>query len=246
MTPPPIPPADPARRFGRAGRVTPIPLALAVALVVAALALALAPRHGGKNSANPAGTPAANSQTGKGSDSACGLPAGDQTVPTSPPVSTKWELVGKTAAPTAPATYGPGNKTGVRSCFAHSPTGALYAAANYIAVSQSPDTHAAAARQLMAAGAGRDKAIAKASSATDFPVAQVLGFNFLSYDATHAVIDVAVRGAATDASPLLIHIPMTMRWEGGDWKLVVADDGEAFRRTQQLQSLDGYVPWTGV
>ncbi|AOY74300.1 hypothetical protein ARZXY2_4801 (plasmid) [Arthrobacter sp. ZXY-2] len=49
----------------------------------------------------------------------------------------KWELVGTMAVPTDPSTAGPGTvgKDGLRSCFAQSPTGALYATANIWAAS---------------------------------------------------------------------------------------------------------------
>ena len=55
---------------------------------------------------------------------------GDQTVPVTPPADTEWELVGRVVAPTAPEVYGPAVTDPVRSCFARTPTGALYAAVN--------------------------------------------------------------------------------------------------------------------
>jgi hypothetical protein len=40
-------------------------------------------------------------------DSVCGLPTGDQTVPTTAPAGTRWELIGTMATPTAPKAHGP-------------------------------------------------------------------------------------------------------------------------------------------
>jgi hypothetical protein len=60
--------------------------------------------------------------------SVCGLPADGQQIPAIAP-ETRWELVGTIAAPTDPKTIGPGIHQGKRRlCFAHSPTGALFAA----------------------------------------------------------------------------------------------------------------------
>ncbi len=61
----------------------------------------------------------------------CSLSAGSQAVPVTAPVS-GWALVGSTAAPTARSTVGPQKSIdGLRVCFAHSPTGALFAAASF-------------------------------------------------------------------------------------------------------------------
>ena len=65
----------------------------------------------------------------------CDLPARDQSVPVSAP-SSAWTLVGAMATPTAPGTLGPQRlERGVRVCFAHDPTGALFALASFFAES---------------------------------------------------------------------------------------------------------------
>ncbi len=42
------------------------------------------------------------------------------------------------------------------------------------------------------------------------------------------------------------HTTSTMRWERGDWKLVLSQNGIPFDSTQQIPNLNGYVPWSGV
>src|SRR4051795_11509350 len=99
----------------------------------------------GESSDSDHGTPPQSSNDGKPAASAdpaasvCGLAPGSQEIPQTPPEA-KWELVGKVAAPTA-AAVGPGRKEGkLRTCYAHSPTGALFAAANFIAVASVANT----------------------------------------------------------------------------------------------------------
>jgi len=95
-------------------------------IVVLGIVLAVTGRGGDSTAATPAADmPPVAVAPVKGD---CDLPAGDQTVPESTPDDTRWELVGKMIAPTAPSTYGPGVvKDGFRTCFAQSPLGALYA-----------------------------------------------------------------------------------------------------------------------
>ena len=115
-------------------------------LIVAATAIAVSTHldaHGPKTAATRA---VANKQVpstraaGKAVSSAdnprgCHLPAGNQTVPVTAP-SSSWTLVGAMAAPNAPGSFGPQKvQNGLRVCFAHNPTGALYALASFFAES---------------------------------------------------------------------------------------------------------------
>lgn len=78
-------------------------------------------------SARPSGTPSVS----VASSSMCGLPDGDQRIPKQPPAA-RWQLVGWFATPTA-RNIGPGVVNGKqRRCYAHSPTGALFAAIGWL------------------------------------------------------------------------------------------------------------------
>jgi len=195
----------------------------------------------------PAGRPAAKADT---DESVCGLDAGEQAVPTSAPRA-KWELVGQVAAPTAPKTKGPGRvDNGLRSCFAHSPVGALYAAVNVIAMTASDDRGAPFVRRLTAPGVGRDRALAtlgqEPSDAQNASTAlQVAGFAITDYRKRSAVIDLAFRvdnGATTG----YVHLPLALRWLDGDWKLALPDTGQPFDGMTRIPNLAGYVPWRGA
>ena len=81
----------------------------------------------------PATSPAASPQTPTTADT-CNLPDNDQTIPTKPPQVDGWEVSRRVVVPRS-TTYGPAraDNDGFRRCFAHSPTGAVYAAYNAIA-----------------------------------------------------------------------------------------------------------------
>lgn len=181
--------------------------------------------------------------------SVCGLPAGDQSVLSEPP-ATKWELVGKVAAPTAPDTIGPKViEDGLRSCFAHSATGALYAAVNAIAMTASSTLRERFVRKLVVPGVGRDRSLEilrEESGATDQDTSlQVAGFAITDSKKRSAVIDLAFH-VDNASSAAFTHLELAMRWEDGDWKLSVPDTGQPFDGMERITSLAGYASWSGA
>ncbi|MBF5083758.1 hypothetical protein [Quadrisphaera sp. INWT6] len=215
-------------------------------LAVAALVLAVLPPR--TQDAEPAPTPPAPtpSSTAAAQDaSACGLPEGDRSVPVVPPAQTSWDLVGTMAAPTAPTTLGPGTITdGLRSCYARSPLGALYAATGFLAATTDPALRQPAVAALTLVSPGRDRALdllQRADPGSGGSGVQVAGFSFLNYDATSAVIDVALR-----ADGAAVHLPVSVRWDGGDWKVVLPDTGQLYEAIQPLPNLTGYALWSGA
>nr|WP_015061728.1 hypothetical protein [Arthrobacter sp. 31.31]AFK88735.1 hypothetical protein [Arthrobacter sp. 31.31] len=220
--------------------------AVVVAIIVAlGIMLALIPKGGGTPSPEPSN---AGTSTGSGQPSAtsaasvCGLPSGDQAKPATAPADTKWELVGKIAAPTSPKQFGPGKTeaNGLRSCFAHSPMGALYAAVNVTALSGSGKA-ALVYEQLAVPGPERDALLRSSPSAAPESVAaQLAGFTVRSYDQERAVIDLAFKGA----NGAFISIPVPLQWFGGDWKIIVPATGDTGAR--QIADLSGYIEWSGV
>jgi len=224
-----------------------IAAAVVVLLVVLALVLAVIRPETDRDRTDPAPAPTTSASTAAPPTdvSTCGLEAGDQAVPAVPPVRTDWELVGTVAAPTAPETIGPGVVAeGLRSCFARSPLGALYAAANFLATTSDPGLRLRAAQELTAAGEGRDRALDLLEGADPGGAGsgvQVAGFTFLNYDPASAVVDVAMtaQGAA-------VHLPVSLRWEGGDWKVLMPPTGQIYEAIAPLPNLTGYVPWSGA
>ena len=177
--------------------------------------------------------------------SVCGLPAGSQQIPAVPPEA-KWELVGTIAAPTEPKTIGPGIKQGKRRlCFAHSPTGALFAAVNFVAATQAANGDPAILRELTAQGAARDKSIEQAGSGGGYDSSggvQVAGFRVSTYTADETTIDLAF----TVRDKGYARLPLSLRWERGDWKIVIATPEGPYAGFESLENLSGYVPWSGT
>lgn len=178
------------------------------------------------------------------SDSVCGLPDGDQQIPTTTPPDTTWQLVGTMAAPIAPRLGPSRTGNGLPYCYAHSPTGALYAAANFAAVLSDPALRVRAAQYLTAAGPGREKWIATlTASGVGGPGSsdqQIAGFRFITYDRATASLDLAFRVGTQYA-----HIPFGLTWQASDWKVVVPDSGNPLEGVAQIPDLRDYVPWAG-
>lgn len=236
--------------------------AAAVVALIAVLGVVLAVTGGSERNAAPAlapsspvtPTPAGSTPTVSSSDdSSCGLPGGEQTVPGAAPAGTDWELVGTVAAPVSPQEHGPGevDPDRLRHCFAHTPVGALYAAANVFATTTVPELRAPLVERLAAAGPGRDAALAELASAgsaqnRNGAGSQIAGFTFLSYDRSTTTIDLALRGFARSGGAGYVSFPLTLRWEAGDWQLVLPPDGNLGRLLQPLPGLTGYVTWSNT
>lgn len=216
-----------------------IVLGLIVVLGLVAVFLPSSPpatRH-----AAPARHPAAASPAG----SVCGLTAGDQVPPAVTP-TTSWRLVGTMAAPADPSTVGPGSSTasGLPSCYARDPLGALYAGATFLAVSSDPSKRLTAARELTAPGPGRDAAVRYLTAGdvgSSFGGLQLAGFAFLGYTRDQAVVDFAISSAGH-----FVHLPLAVSWTGGDWKVAVPATGRPFDGVQPLPDLAGFVAWSGA
>lgn len=224
--------------------------AVIVAIIVAlGLVFALTPRGGGSISPTAPinNSPTTNSQASTSlSSSVCGLPPGNQNKPAAPPADTQWELIEKFAVPTSPKQYGPGQSTagGLRSCFAHSPTGALYAGTNLIILGSSGRGDLLA-QHLVVAGPERDKMLNLATSppASVGPGAapfQLAGYKIVDYSDDQAVIEYGI----TTSNGSQGSVSVAMRWEGGDWKWVLPATGQPEAR--QLNDLNGFIPWAGV
>ena len=218
----------------------------AVVALLVALGLILVVTGGSDDEPQPGTTnaaPAPAPPAGQDADaSVCGLPAGSQAVPTEAP-PTQWELVGGIAAPTSTKAFGPGVVTeGLRSCFAHSPTGALYAAANVIAMTASADHREAFVRRMTVPGVGRDRALRNLGPESDSATLQIAGFSVRDYRTSSVVVDLAFRVDAGRAVGYT-HLPLALRWLDGDWKLALPDTGQPFDAMTRVPSIAGYIAW---
>ncbi|MBF4618208.1 hypothetical protein ITJ44_09005 [Clavibacter sp. VKM Ac-2873] len=194
-------------------------------------------------------TPASPSASAlpEGAASVCGLPGYEETSSLDTAPATTWKLVGTVAVPDDPQGAGPGrtDSGGLRTCYAHTAKGALYAVVNYMGQSTDGRLRTRIA-DLAAQGPGKAaaaKSLASPSSSSDGRL-QVAGFKISAYSGSEATVDVAT--AITSKGGALVSFPIVMRWEDGDWKIELADDGTLPLDPSQIQSLGGYIPWAGA
>jgi hypothetical protein len=221
---------------------------LFVVLFLAAAVIGLTSSRGGGD-AEPAplvtSTPTSDAavQPSKDDKSVCGLPGyGETGTLTAAPEAT-WTFVGTMAAPSSDQA-GPGmtGSDGVRSCYAHTVEGALTAAANMWAMGSDARLGKLVTQQLTVEGPGRDAALARESTGSGNGLqAQIAGFKVLSYSASDATIDVAFR--LTDGQ--LASSAIALRWDEGDWRVLLTDEGDVPYDAVRLTSLGSYIPWAG-
>lgn len=226
---------------------------LILVLVAAVVVIAFLPRNDEPGAATPSSSssPSAPSSTTTATEegtqeSVCGIPGSDDTALGTAPES-KWELMGTMAVPSAPETHGPGESTdtGVPFCFAQSPTGALYAAANIFASTMHGDP-LSFYEQLVADSEARDEALAalagedQPSPSTDEQSFQIQGFQLDRYSNTSATVSLGfeIENGAVGS------ITLPLVWEEGDWKLLIEQSGAPEPR--QLNDLSEFIPWSGV
>jgi hypothetical protein len=228
-----------------------IAAALVLALIAGAIVIFLLPKGQGNAQPAPAAgngsTAASPTTSAEAGGSVCGLPASSETALGSAPKS-KWELVGRMAAPTDPETFGPGvtDASGFRSCFAHSPTGALYAAANMVALGSLSDgvIQKELIEKLVVPGPGRDAALrdVRTPSGTDSSSIQIRGFVLKAYSTTAAHVDLAFSTPTGEYG----HGVLPLKWVDGDWKVEISDSGELLNDVAQISNLRGFIPWSGA
>ncbi|MDP9886052.1 hypothetical protein J2W21_003577 [Sinomonas atrocyanea] len=217
----------------------------AVVVVLAALGivyLALPSPSGGQAPAPAPSAMATATATAQTGQSVCGLPAGDQRYP-SVGLPTKWELLGRIAVPTDPKGIGPGKTDGnVRTCYQHSPTGALYAAANIAAAAFLPDGESIGVKDLSAPGPRRDQFLASphpsAASPDQSQGAQIGGFQIQSYADQAASVVIGLKNSQGGHGSLTL----PLKWVNGDWKL----DYDSSGSITTVNDLSTFVPWSGA
>lgn len=179
-----------------------------------------------------------------------GQAASDQSVPDVPPAGTTWQITDTVALPTSP-TAGPSSVAGgIPTGFAHSPTGALFAAAQISSRLEIEPNFVALALVDVAPTPGRAKALTDLASigasnpAHPVPGSylQLAGFQFVSYTDSTSVIQLLT--ARYDGSYQVD--TLTVTWDGSDWQLVMTPGGEETPNQQVVTSTVGFVVWGGV
>ncbi len=173
-------------------------------------------------------------------------------VPTDAPAGTAWVLYDNVALPSVPG-QGPSHVAGaIATGYAHTPVGALLAAANEIYRYRLADdgTWQAAAQAMCAPGPGaaawgkvRSTHLYGAGSSSAPNFAQIAAFQFVTYTADDAVIQIVTRATTGALQVEADHV----HWSGSDWQLVLQPPyGSSASNVQPVTSLDGFAVWTGV
>lgn len=224
---------------------------LAVVLVGGGIAAVTGALNGrDKTTAEPTPRPTASSDVPSGAESVCGLKGYETTNDLTGAPAATWKIVGNMATPQDPKGAGPGktNSDGTFStCFAHTPTGALFASINYLATT-SDARNVGRLSELFADGQFKDELEASpppASDSGDSTRAQVSGFKIDNYSANEATVDLALTYTGGQDDGQLLSLPVVVKWEDGDWKILITANGAPVAPAA-LSSLGGYIPFSGV
>jgi hypothetical protein len=178
--------------------------------------------------------------------SSCDLPAGDQTVPSTAPVADGWDVSRRVVVPRS-AAYGPGktDSDGFRHCFAHSPTGAVFAAYSAIAAIADQTKLVPTVKKLMMPGTSTDSLLRQVSTAepsSDTSTVQVVGYRIIDAGQDRVTVMLAM-----PVESVFMSANLTLVWHQGDWRLQPPPPGEAVGAPfSQHRDLDDFVKWSGI
>ena len=220
---------------------------LVALLIVLGIVLWLWPDGEEPTQAAPA--PATTAEPVSGEESVCGLDATGGTTLTKAPEDVEWTALGAIYAPSSEE-HGPGTvdeSTGVRSCYSHTPEGALLATTNILTSGNDPQLLLDTIKAQAVDGPGRDVAIGQvqqrlSSGDTATVPLEVGGFRLLSYTADKASVEVVV--AADDGTEdIYMTTGVDLVWTEGDWHVYFQENGDPGPVSGQVSDLSGYIEW---
>ncbi len=183
---------------------------------------------------------------GSAAPDASSTPTEPQVALTAPPEGVTWELFRQLAVPVS-ATAGPREKAATAVGYAHSPSGALIAAAQ-IATRSGLSAGRASWEPTVTGqflpGPDRDRLLSALRSqpesvAEPGELSQIAGFVYQSYSPDTAVIGL-VRRAPNQA---YFVTTLTMRWSEGDWRMAPPPGGSWLSLSRSATNLTGVVEW---
>jgi hypothetical protein len=157
-----------------------------------------------------------------------------------------WEVSRRVVVPRS-AAYGPAkvDPDGFRRCFAHSPTGAVYAAYSAIAALADLRKASATVQKLMLPGPDTDaflNEIRRQTPPPDNKPGRVAGFRVLDASGDRMTLALAV-----PFDTAVVSATFTLVWYDGDWRLLPPAPGESIGEPYaQHWNLAGFVAWSGV
>lgn len=202
----------------------------------------------------PASAPAPASvgaSAGPADDSAgsvCGMPAGSQALPAGPLGAQRIDISPGLSVPDVEG-VGPGASdpdTGITSCFAHSPRGAVVAAANFIKWLSSKRSWPETVVALTEDGDDQQRMVESITASWDgstVSAVRVHGYRAVVRSADEVVVTLVV-SIESDPSALVTW-PLVMVWSEGDWKVrLPADDVWATQVLETDLVSAGFSQWS--
>lgn len=179
-----------------------------------------------------------------GEASVCGLTAREDTVgklETEAP-KTEWESLGNQLVTKKNETHGPGvvEDDGFRYCYARTPEGALFAAANFVAFGSSADSNltSKAGQKLVDAGDRQGEIEAEMKKGGSGDSVPLVAYRVDAYSASSSTLTLVFDVDGTKVAGTLDFV-----WSGGDWKVRAPGTGNVVYRMEKVENLAGYVPW---
>lgn len=191
-------------------------------------------------SATPSATTQAASSDPAQSDD-CALPEGDQAIPKTAPAVDEWVDVQGFGVPTS-STYGPTKREGdLFTCYAHSPTGALFASAYaFSAAGRVPGF----AENWYPEGEYRErgKTAENEQNGSPAPSMTIQGYQFESATSDKVIVNLAVSASNDSGAPVLMSKKMGLQWAGDHWEVDTVATGE---QPHQIDAtMQGFTPWS--
>lgn len=180
---------------------------------------------------------------GAESDSVCGLVARDQVIPTQALPSVPVEVGTRIQVPSIDG-YGPGMTEGVSHCFAHNPSGAILAAANFLTWFSSKEQLDEVVPALMAKGPNRDRLESQIKAEWQGETGSALtirGFKYEDRGPDNAMVVLAVSHVAFPDK--IAGFPVVLVWQDGDWKVEAPSTDSWGERVIDSLPLEGFVEW---
>lgn len=197
-------------------------LLVAGSLVVVLVVQALEPEPTSGSTTPPSAPSAAAGPSGSAEDTSCGVPVNDQDIPVSGP-DAEWTAKRYLLVPSSDE-FGPvGGQDPLWPCFAHSPTGALFAAAHFLPGMVALPDYEQFARAAAVDAPALNSWLAEQNPETHNQSAgrtgQYVGYRFQSIEADEVLVDLGLQ--LGDAS---IYYRVSMVWDPGadNWKGDVA------------------------
>ena len=130
--------------------------------------------------------------------------------------------------------------------YARTATGALFAAAGFMAAVTDVDRIVPAVSELTADGPGRDAILALLDADPTAVTGtgtryQVAGYLFTGYTSELAQVTIAIGTTGG-----YVAVPLALQWADGTWLVLVPPTGDITAQAQGVGSLAGFTPWAGA